>query len=306
MFSIQDILYGGCLPAVVAVFVFVVMSRVLPEQVGSRYASAAALTLGFFAGYAMLALGPWAAESHWHWLPYAVLITSVAGPIAAAEGVHAVERWLMFALLGGVVAWFLVPDWDDLQPSWAVHASVLAICIACLAGGLESLARRIPGPLLPATLWMTLSAAAVALALSGSLRFAQIALAGAAAMFGLAILAWFRPTKTSLVGCGFAVAVLVAGALLIGRVNSFSEVPLATYLLIPLAPLALFASLAGPLSRSEGFKGVVVRLALPILLLGIAVGLAIAAEAGSEEMDYSMRQLPQQPNASPLQLDALL
>ncbi|QDS86030.1 hypothetical protein EC9_01880 [Rosistilla ulvae] len=306
MFSIQDILYGGCLPAAVAVLVFVVMSRGLPEQVGLRYASASALTLGFLAGYAMLALGPWAAESHWHWLPYALLVASVAGPIAAAEGVHAVERWLLFAILGGTFAWFLVPEWDDLQPSWAVHASILTIYIACLAGGLESLARRMPGPLLPATLWMTLSATAVALALSGSLRFAQIALAGAAAMFGLAILAWFRPARTSLVGSGFAVAVLAAGSLLIGRVNSFSEVPLATYLLIPLAPLALFASLAGPLSRVEGFKGVAFRLALPILLLGVAVGLAIAAEAGSDEMDYSMRQLPQRLNPSPLQLDALL
>jgi hypothetical protein len=177
-------------------------------------------------------------------------------------------------------AWVLVPTWDDLEPSRTVYLVVTVIYVTGLTGLLEPLARRFQGPLLPAMLWATMTTAAVVLALSGSLRFAQIALAGAAALFGIMLVACFRRNANMLTGVSSIFSVMAIGSLLIGQVNSFSEVPLSSYVLVPLAPLLLWFCTTGPLSRLEGVKRSFAYASLPIGVLVGAVLLAAIAEFG--------------------------
>ena len=74
------------------------------------------------------------------------------------------------------------------------------------------------------------------------------------------------------------VSLFLAGGLLIGRVNSFSEVPLAGYVLIPASPLLLWGCVHGPLARPAGIQGVAIRTCLPLLMCGLALVLAAMAE----------------------------
>ena len=277
-FSIVDILYGGAAPAVVACIVSMVLRRFAPQDVGKRYAASLAVLAGFALAYRLLDLGPWAASAHWEWLPYALIASALVGPIASTEGVKLWERLLLYAFVAIVTGWFLVPTWEDLDPSRAVHLGVLAAYLVLLAGLLEPLANRARGPLLLFVLWATLAATTAVLVLSGNLRFAQMALAGAAALFGVALVACVRRETNYTKGVSLIFSMMAVGLMLIGRVNSFSEVPLASYLLVPAAPLALWCSAVGPLSTLTGVKGVTVRVALPFSLLGVAVVLAICAE----------------------------
>ncbi len=250
-FSLSDLLYGGVVPVLVAGVSCWLVQRSLPRDLGERYAATVAILAGFLTGYALLALAPWTPTAHWHWLPYALLGASVAGPIACAGSVRWFERIFLNIAVATVAGWLLVPTWEDLAPSRPVHVIAVVVCMTALAALLEPLARRMPGPLLPVILWLTMTAAAVVLALSGSLRFAQIGVAAAAACFGIMLVACSRRDTNSIAGIGLPFAVIIVGLLLIGRVNSFSNVPMAAYLLVPAAPLLLWARVVGPFAKVD-------------------------------------------------------
>ena len=127
---------------------------------------------------------------------------------------------------------------------------------------------------------MTLLFGAALLATSGSLRFAQVLGAGAGALCGMAAAAWLgaRARPLALAGISLSFTVLLAGMMLVGRVNSFSSVPLASYVLIPVAPLFLWISFAGPLSHLQGMKRATVQFALALTPCAAALVLAALAE----------------------------
>jgi hypothetical protein len=126
------------------------------------------------------------------------------------------------------------------------------------------------------------TAAAVVLALSGSLRFAQIALAMAAALFGIVIVAAVRRDESQLTGIALLFSVASVGCLLIGRVNSFSNVPLASYLMIPAAPLFAWCGCIAPLARYSGVKRMLAIVTVPLAILAAAVLIAAVTELGAE------------------------
>ena len=280
-FTINDILYGGAVPVIVAVTTLFVFRYLLPLAYSVRASASMATLSGFLVGYGLLKLAPWAPEAHWHWLPYLFIAAAVVGPVACAVGVNHVERLLLYLLVAVVAAWFLVPTWEDLDPSRRIHCVVFVVYVVVLASLLEPLAIRLLGPLLPIVFWATMTTAAVVLALSGSLRFAQIALAGAGSLFGVLLVACFRRHTNHVTGLVLLFSVMTVGLMLVGRVNSFSEVPLASYLLVPAAPLSLWLGVTGPLTQMTRGKRMVVSLILPFALLGGALLLAALADMNS-------------------------
>jgi hypothetical protein len=280
-FTINDILYGGAVPVIVAVTTLFVFRYLLPLAYSVRASASMATLSGFLVGYGLLKLAPWAPEAHWHWLPYLLIASAIVGPVACAVGVNHVERLLLYLLVAVVAAWFLVPTWEDLDPSRTIHCVVFVAYVVVLASLLEPLAIRLLGPLLPIVFWATMTTAAVVLALSGSLRFAQIALAGAGSLFGVLLVACFRRETNHVTGLALLFSVMAVGLMLVGRVNSFSEVPLASYLLVPAAPLSLWLGVTGPLTQMTRGKRMVVSLILPFALLGGALLLAAMAEMNS-------------------------
>jgi hypothetical protein len=277
-FSAAEILLGFVLPAVFAAGMFLALARTSPEGVLGRFGPALAFAGGFLLGYFLLRLGPVAPESHWHWLPYGVLLALIVGPVSRAAGVTWVERVLLYALVAAVAGWWLVPTWEDLEPSRTSQLLFWAALVVLSASLLEPLAGRFSGSLLGLVLFFTMVCASGVLALGGSLRFAQIAGAGAGSLAGLAIVARWGREVDSLQGVAMGFVILIWGSLLVGRVNSFSSVPLASYVLLPLAPLSLWLFARGPLSRLEGAKRTLIAISLPLAIAGCAVILAAVAE----------------------------
>ena len=281
-FSLNEIQNGSAVPAIVAAILLLIVRRLLPRDLGERYGSAMPALAGFLTGYCLLNLAPWVPATHWHWMPYALIAASIAGPVACADGVKYGERALLFGVVAAITAWFFVPTWEDLDPSRRVYLIGMVAYIVGLACLLEPLSQRLPGPLLPAVLWLTLTAAAIVLALSGSLRFAQIGLTGAAPFLGISLAAWADRKANHLTGVGLLFAVLSVGALSIGQVNSFSSVPLVAYVIIPVAPLTLWLTMVGPLAKLTGARRWAVNALLPIAVLASGILLAVVAEGGGE------------------------
>ena len=277
-FTVTDILYGGAMPAFVAGLLMLILRWLLPDAFEKRYTVVIAFVTGFFVGYGMLSLSPWIPTAHWHWLPWMLLAATVVGPVSCANGVARIERWLLYALLALGVGWMLVPTWEDLEPARWIQLICFALYVVGWVAIMQPVERRSAGPLLPAVLSVTLAAAAIILALSGSLRFAQIAGAGAAAMAGIFLVNCWDREPGRLSGFGLVFAILVIGSLLVGRVNSFSDVPLVSYLLVPLAPLGLWLTEAKPLGQFSSWQRSLAGGVVALAILGAAISMAILAE----------------------------
>lgn len=283
--TIADAALGFVLPAMIAAVAMLLLRRFLSEELAARYPAPVAVVVGFLAGYGLLGLGAWRVSIHWDWLPYAAVAAAVVGPVALAGGVRLLERWLLYAIIASVTAWFLVPEWDDLEPSRAVHLLALTIYVVLLAALLQPLTTRLPGPLVGTVLSLCMVIVAAMMVPAGSLRFAQIAGAAAGSFVGCTIASVFQPRRGDFAGIALPFAVLAAGLMLIGRVNSYSTVPLVSYLLPPLAPLGLWCSAGIWTSHKPGRARAIVAVILVIVPLAVAMGLAVAADMGGAE-DY--------------------
>ena len=318
--GIKDVLLGVVVPAVASAVVMWLLGRFGTTGVRARLPAPLALAAGFVAGYGLLSLGKFIPDRHWHWLPYAVGMAAILSPLptfrwgerAKVRGVERdarpltltlspadggegtgsgtvsnsgkvlpIERVLLFAGVAVLAMWRLVPDWDDLSPPQPMQIALWGAIVVVCALALEPLAAKSSGPLLPAQLTVMMLCAAIVLALSGSLRFAQIAGAGMGTTAGMTLVAW-RDKSRSLSGAALPYAVLLGGMMLIGRVNSFSNVPLASYLMIPLAATTLWVSVMGPLSKGMGLRLCMAQ-AIPVFVSAAAVVIAVIAEMSAKE-----------------------
>lgn len=280
-----DLVYGLLLPAVVAAAVALAVARGTPRAGVSAFGVAVALASGFLVGYVLLGLAPLQPATHWHWLPWTVVLGLGGALVGTTSGRRShLLAWLVYVVVAAVAGWLLVPTWPDLVPSRGVQWATWTAYVVAVAGALMTTLNRqrtavgssstaVDG--LP-TVWValvlagTLLATAGVLVVSGSMRFAQMAGCGAGAALGIAGAAAIAPQRIDLTRLPLPVTVLTAGAMWIGRVNSYSDVPLVSYVLVPLAPLALGLSRARLLQRSP--QGV--RTAATV---GAAVTVGVAA-----------------------------
>jgi hypothetical protein len=275
--SLKDLLYGGLVPAVVAFVVWFLARLILKENAAARYAPSLALVTGFATGYFLVGLGPWMVKSHYTWLPYVVAATVIVAPLAHASGVSWFERLLLYAVFAVVAAWLLVPDRKEMDPTRLQLLLTWGPGLVLTAFLLDGVIERFRGPLLPGLLTFTAICTAAVLGLSGNLRFAQMIGAGAAAL-GAITVATLWAKEVSLKGISLPFATLIWGGMLIARMNTSSAVPLASYVIVPVAPLLMWAAVRGPLSRGAGFVAGLKKTALPVIACVVAVAMAAMAE----------------------------
>ena len=291
--SFADIAGGFLAPVAFACVVMVVLHRVLPEGIAHRVAGTVALVGGFTVGYALLGLGQWSPKFFWHWLPYVVLATLPVGPLLAGVGRQRVAGWVL--MLGVVLwgGWLLVPTWEHLEPSRATHMVVWMPAVIAPASLLAPWdgnrhENKAPPERLPATLFVTILTATMFFAvaiifLSGSLRFSQLAGAAFAAMLGVMLAVVLDRKGYGSSGIVAPFSILLGGLLLIARVDSHSSVPLASYVLLPLAPLALWVAVVKPICKLQTWRRWLALCSLPIALLLVSLIMAMVAEFGAEQ-----------------------
>lgn len=304
-FSLKDLGWGVLVPLLLAaalrIALAVLMDRLVPaeapvEPARSKSASSKASGRRVFAwetclpyaagvavGYFMLNLGPLRPEAHYQWLPAAIglatiapcLADAVGGPVALRVG----ARILLYAATGAVAGYLLMPTWDDLAFPYTVYltawiAAVFSLALAAdLPGAVADRDQNHEWPWAMVVLGTCLATAAV-VALSESLRFAQMASLAFSASLGV-VLAGLVRRKPPFPGMNLPVMVHLAGILLVAQVNSYSNVPWISYLL-PLSGLAvaLGASWLVPSTASA-----VLRSSVVIFLAAISSAAAVILAA---------------------------
>jgi hypothetical protein len=213
--------------------------------------------------------------ARWHWLLWLGLAALVLGVLLRLPQVPALVRWLVMAAAAGFATWLLVPP--DLLPedlrekaAWLVAACAAVVFVEWAL--LEHLGERSPGGGIPLGLALTFFAAAAVLIYADTARFMDVALILGASLFGIAVAAR-QQADAGAVAPG--VAVLLPGLLLNGKYTTFSEVPLTSFLLVALAPLALLPTLLPPFHRWEGIRRILLQLTFILIPLIVAVVLAM-------------------------------
>jgi hypothetical protein len=244
------------------------LQRLLPADFSQRQAVPIAVGIAWLVGCWLIEPQVRQPARHWHWLPWLGAVAAVLAPIGLASGVRLAERWTLNALVALAASWFLVPTWAHLEPPRAVYAAVFAAGVFLLTGLLELLSRRTSAAWI--TLAMTLAAACGAgfMADSVSLRFAQLGSVAAATLAGAWVIALRNPAPSPVRGLPLGYAVIVGGLMLIGWVENRTA-PRISFLLVPLAPLALAFCSVPPLARLRGASAIVARV--------VAIGVPLAA-----------------------------
>jgi hypothetical protein len=263
---IEPLQYGLLLPAIVAAACGSLLWLRSKTPGAGRLLGAAGVGLGWLAAIFALGLAPFLPESAqaWHWLPALVILAMIAGRLPEAWPV----RLISATILAGATAFALVPDWEDLGPH-RLRLELLLGSVVFFTALLDRPIRMTGGRASALLLAAIAGATAAVLELGGTGMFAQMAAALAASLMGIAFAA-HRPGVVA----GFMplVAVLLPGLLATGRFHTYSQVPLASYLLMSAAPLAL------ALPFAPGWRRVLIQAGVVLILIGAAVGLAYHAE----------------------------
>ncbi|MCW8128841.1 MAG: hypothetical protein KIS92_00525 [Planctomycetota bacterium] len=237
---------------------------------GAHFAGAPALALAFVAG-CLLTWGwpgfpPRLAED---WLPFLALLGWVAGLRAAAKAPGlAVVLVLCLGLAAASLGLTLGPKRAVWSTGEAVawHAGI-GLASALVLAALELLAEARPGASLPLALWLWCAGIAGSLALTGSIKYGQIAGLLAAALGAGVVAAWLAPRFTFWRGPLYVLVPVAVALLACG--HFYSDLPLSAAIVLALAPLALWLGELSFVDKRPAWLAVPMRMAL--------VGLPVAA-----------------------------
>ncbi len=264
------VIYGAVVPAAVAAGAALLLVRLLPQAMATRYALVTALAAGIWAGYVLLPDGlPWRPEAFWHYVPHLAVPAALAGAICGAVGVSAIERLFVKAAVAGLAAWLLFPTWRDLEAVRLRGSALLAVYLLCLAWAYSRLAHRMPTRQWLALLMIAAILQTVAISASQSLTLGQLSLLITGSLAGGWLASLAEPRVAAVTATLFC-AVLLGGAAFVTYI--YPRPPLTTLLLFPVAPLASALTLVGPLARGNPRRVITLRM----LATAVAAGAACA------------------------------
>ncbi len=278
-FTVKDIVLGGLIPAGLVVAVCLLSARFLASHFTRSIAANWAIGIASFVGIRLLALTPWKPVNHWHWLPYIGLACAVLSPLLIHK--NAAIRFATAVVAAVASAYLLVPEWDSLPQPGSVMICLFAVIVIGVWLVMRPLSQRIPHRSLAIVFAGSMLGATLILTLAGSLRFGQIGGSIAAGFFGLMVAEFVARTSDKLTDLSFMFCVLGGGVMLVGQLNSSSDVPLVCYLIPPLAPLTLWLGRLGPLAKLTGKS----RMTIDIVLPAIVVLTAVCIAAGTQLLD---------------------
>jgi CDP-diglyceride synthetase len=276
--ELRDLLLRAALPSFAAAAVVLALFALPGKSWCAALGGALALPAGLAAAkYFRPETFPWRPEEPgpaWQWLPAAALAALALGLVARLPRLPASVGFLLRAAACAGAAWLVLPADLWTERSWLQPAFILVLLAEWQV--LEAAAERAPGGAVPLGLALVFLGGSAVLIHAHSARFAEMALMVAAALVGIAVVAWWKRTAAAAVVPG--VAVLLPGLLLSGHAETFSDVPWTSFALLGLAPLALVLTLVPPVSWLGGVPLRLVQLALLLAPVGVAVALAMQAE----------------------------
>ena len=267
---------GFILPGLISFFCLALATRSKRRR---PRAMLGALVIGAipFWGY-WLNLGPLWPEENWQWLVWLALLSCLINTIAGSKWI----LWISYTLFVILAAWRLVPDFERLTDQRWYWLVVFPIVLLISLDSTILLSHRLVGPSLPFCFLLATFAAAMLIFCASLGKSAQLTGILAGVMAGCFVASFCFPTRSLLSTLAPGWAVLYPGLLIEGRLYSFSEVPLASYILLLCAPLMIWLTAIPPLRKMKP----VWRTALSLLLVlaPLAVGLYWAGQVAIEDV----------------------
>jgi hypothetical protein len=239
---------------------------------------------GYFIAHA--AIAGWAAlrpVDVTDWLPHAAIAAVLVELVALYWPRAVVLHWLL--RLAASAAAVVVVSLPTIRYTWTTTQSVIAVPVLVLAlyaswASLGALATRTSASSLGVTIMIAAGVGSVTLVASRTAKLSQLC-AAIAAMAGAAlVLAWWK-RRLSLGAAGAGVAALLLGYLWM-QGYLYAEMPMASALLLAAAPSAAWVGRLAVVRKLPPWLGVCVQAAAVLVPAGAALGVALAAAAGTD------------------------
>jgi hypothetical protein len=273
---VLDVLTKAVLPPAGASFAVAAAFLAFRRPGLAAPAAALALAAGLAAGIARTEALPWRPDGRaLHWLPYAAAAALLAGLASRVPKVPASLGALLQAGVACLAAAWLLPIKDPDTPFWLGPAFVWAVLV--MSAVADAAGRAAPGGAVPFALALAAGGASGVLIHAHSALMTELATVLGAALAGLAVAAWLFRADAGAAAPG--AVTFLAGLLVIGQSETFSEVPVAAFATAALAPLGLVVTLLPFVGKLKGFRQVAVILTCVIIPVAVAVVLAARAES---------------------------
>jgi hypothetical protein len=271
----EALLIGGLLPfGITLVVLGVVLGASWEKRTRLRQTVAAGtIGLSLFTAYALLAWTVLTPEESWQWLPYLCLAAAAVGMLT--PWVPWLVRPLLLAGLASAAGRWLMPELEDLAAerlSWQLTLGGSVF----LTGLLTEVAMRLRPHQPWGACWCVffLAVATQMEFAAGSGKFLQLAGLVAAPLAAVTLLELKRSWRGLLGSSAPLLAVAGPGLLLLGKLNSATEVTLASYAWVCAGPLVF--SLLVLLPERLGWKRTVLAFSALLGCLGWGVYSAVA------------------------------
>lgn len=293
-FTFQLIVLGGVLPGSLT-FAGALSASLLPEkysEASRRIVTATGLALALLAAAVAL---PWlpprnlqgdSFQQTWHWLLIAAAVATILDLLTLIPKWPTWLSWGLFAGLAATASWLLLPTTDgfpEVQQSYPAYFVAMLGTITIAWCVHDRLAITCVGRSYPWLILAAIAAAIYVIQLCSFAKLLQIAGVLAACTTAIALVSLWKPWVPVMRSLVPAVAVLVPGTMMLGKINTWSNVP---YSCLIGAYLALVLGIVGEWQTLTKEKPLL-RVALHWLwvLLPIAFTLIAAytwGDAGSE------------------------
>jgi hypothetical protein len=276
----EFVVLGLCLPAAVAAVLLLAIGWPARATDRARLGDAGAtlaLTAGYAAGHAaILGWPPIPPLETTQWLMLVAIGAGLLGIFADCWRGPVVLRGVLW-LLGSVgIVWAFLHPLLAREDQSRVEVGLLAsLAIGCAYywGALECLAAQVQGPSLTLAMTASVAAAAPTFLFSHSVVHARLAGALLAALLGfLAVSAFLRGGRLSRGGAAVG-GCLIAALALDG--HFYADLPTASALLFPLAPLALWFGQDPEVKRMRPWPRALLLTIAVLAPLAIAVAIAL-------------------------------
>lgn len=215
-----------------------------------------------------------------YWLPWVAMLGGGVGLLYRMPRMPVFAVWMLRVATAMLISRLLVAPSVRSEISWlwpAVSAVLLLNAWVLDELGKEANSRWLSLGMV----WMLFSAATV-LIHAHTARMTDLATILAGCWIGVAVIAWWRPAAPITASGLPLTAVALPGLMLIGQQSTFSEVPLASFVLLACVPTALAPVLLFPTAKRSSW----IYIATGWILILVPTLLAIILAVRAEELSF--------------------
>jgi hypothetical protein len=270
-----DILSQLLIPAAIgALITFAILLLIFGDRVAVLAAALATVVAFVWVNYKRPIFDNWGPELvGLAFIPILCLIAQIDGLLTRNEGVPWWGKWRLRIGVGLLAALLLLPkEWQEKW--WPIAAYAAAIAISW--GGLDELTKQSPGGNIPLLLSISFFMSSLLILHAHFGKASEALNIPAASLLGIALVSFLRPTDVG--GALPGSLVMFYSCLVMGHVESYSDVPMKAFLIAGLSPIALSLAACPPINQWTGRWKWLITWLLCLVPAGVGLYMAMQAE----------------------------